>query len=80
MVLIDLLYLSGWITTRYEYAIGLEVANWLGILIISVAGLADRAGYGPNWMFAYRRRPGWLHVFLARLWEERDSPPFWRHE
>jgi len=77
MVVIDLLYLSGWIKSRYDYAVGLELANWLGLLIISMAGLADRAGYGPTWLFSLRGRSGWVSGIFARLWETRDNPPFW---
>ena len=78
MIVIDLLYLSGWISSRYDYAVGLELANWLGIFVIGVAGLADRAGYGHNWLLSHRRRSGWVHAVFARLWDTREHPPFWR--
>ena len=78
MIVIDLLYLSGWIYSRYDYALALELANWLALLIIGTAGIAERAGYGPAWAFARRASPGWAGAVHRRLYAERNDPPFWQ--
>lgn len=78
MIVIDLLYLSGWINSRYDFAVGLEIANWLALLIIGTAGVAERSGFGPLGLFALRARAGWPRALLNRLWGERENPPFWQ--
>lgn len=78
MIVIDLLYLSGWIYSHYDYAVALELANWLALLIIGAAGVAERLGYGPAWAFARRSRPGWAGAFHRRLYAQRSDPPFWQ--
>ena len=78
MIVIDLLYLSGWIYSHYDYAVALELANWLALLIIGSAGIAERAGYGPTWVFARRARTGWAGVLHRRLYAKRTDPPWWK--
>lgn len=78
MIVIDLLYLSGWIYSHYDYAVALELANWLALLIIGTAGIAERAGYGPAWAFARRARTGWAGALHRRLYAKRADPPWWK--
>jgi hypothetical protein len=77
MIVIDLLYLSGLIKSHYDFAVGLEVANWLALLVVGTVGLMERAGYGPAGLAAFRSRAGWARVVRNRLWKARSSPPFW---
>jgi hypothetical protein len=78
MIVIELLYLSGWIYSHYDYALALELANWLALLIISSAGVAERTGYGPAWAFARRSTSGWAGALHRRIYAKRDDPPFWQ--
>lgn len=58
MLAIDAFYLSGLINSHSYFAIGLEAANWLALLSIGAAGMADRAGVGLAWLAVLRARPG----------------------
>lgn len=78
MIVIDLLYLSGAITSRYDFAVGLEIANWLALLIIGAAGVTGRAGYGPVGLLPRRARSGWSRAVNYSLWKNRARPPFWQ--
>lgn len=75
MIVLDLLYMSGVIETHYTFAVSLELANWLALVIIGTTGILERVRYGRRdipW------RPGWLHNLHRALFAERKRPPFWR--
>lgn len=75
MILIDILWMAGMIKSHYNFAVALEVANWLGILVIGATGILERAGDG---IAAHRSYTGWLGAIHRSLFEERKHPPFWR--
>lgn len=59
MLMIDAIYLSGAVSSHSYFAIGLELANWLALLSVGAAGMADRAGVGLAWVGVFRARPRW---------------------
>lgn len=75
MIVIDILYLAGWIASHTFFAIALELANWLAILVIGAAGLLERAGYG---MGTGRHRYHFVDSFRRALHSERRVPPWWQ--
>jgi hypothetical protein len=65
MVVIDYLYLTNRFNSHHNFAIGLELANWLALLSIGAAGMAERAGVGLAWVSVFRAphsRAGSLHL------------------
>lgn len=66
MMLIDLLLLTHVINSHWDFAVGLEVANWLALLSIGLAGLADRAKIGLAWVAIRRTSPSWRDSVLNR--------------
>ena len=67
MVLIDILYSVGVIKDHYDYAVALELANWLAILFIGQAGVSDlaSAAFGPRF--------AWLDRLHSRLYQARSG-------
>lgn len=66
MMLIDFLSLTGLISSHFVLAVGLEIANWLALIFIGAAGVADRAGIGHYWVGVFRARPKWTGAILHR--------------
>lgn len=77
MIVIDLLNLTGVVKSHYDYAVALELANWLALLVIGAAGIMERASRGV-YSGPYRARGAGL-VYRA-LWAERSHPPFWQEK
>jgi hypothetical protein len=75
MILIDLLRMAGVIKTHYTFAVSLELANWLAILIIGTTGILERVHNGRR---DFSWRPGWVHHLRRALVSERKRPPFWK--
>lgn len=75
MILIDILFLAGFIKNHYTFAVSIEVANWLAIFVIGAAGITDRARRGNS---SRALGHGWAGAFDRALHEERKYPPFWR--
>lgn len=66
MLAIDFLFLTHLINSHFALAVGLEFANWLALISIGAAGIADRAGIGRYWMAVLRARPGWTSAVYRR--------------
>lgn len=75
MIVIDLLNLFGVVRSHYDYAVALELANWMALLLIGATGISERAGHGVSAGHFDPRRPGLVH---RALWSERSHPPFWQ--
>lgn len=75
MILIDLLYLSGVVRSHYDFAVALELANWLALLVIGATGISERASRGVPAGRHSVRSFGLVH---RALWAERARPPFWQ--
>lgn len=75
MIVLDLLNLLGLIRSHYDFAVALEIANWLALLIIGAVGIADRVGSG---VFNGPRHPRGADLVHRALWAERSRPPFWQ--
>ena len=67
MIFIDILSLTHLLNSHHDFAIGLEVANWLALVSIGAAGLANRAGIGRSWVAVFRARPEWPGAIYGRL-------------
>ncbi len=74
MIVIDILRMTGFIKSHYDFAVALEVANWLGILVVGATGILERAGDG---IAAHRSDAGWFGVVRRVLFAPRKHPPFW---
>lgn len=74
MLLIDILYLMGFIRSHYDFAVALEIANWLALLVIGAAGIAERAGHGMAFRPLGHSGAGF---FSRALFAPRKAPPFW---
>lgn len=75
MIVVDILYLAGAIRSHYQFAVALELANWLGLVVIGSAGILDRS---PHAGTLARRARDWAPDFVYRaLHEKRSRPPFW---
>lgn len=74
MLVIDILYLAG-AATHFQFAIALELANWLAIAIISAAGILERTGHGHT---GAHPAHGWLAALRLALYAKRSRPPFWK--
>lgn len=76
MIILDLLYLSGFITDHMLFAVSLEVVNLVALSIIALTGILERA-HGTAWN---SRDPGWRGVVYRGLWKERSlaSRPWWQ--
>lgn len=66
MMFIDFLSLTGLINSHFVLAVGLEVANWLALISIGAAGVADRAGIGHRWLGVLRTGPRWTGSIVNR--------------
>lgn len=66
MMFIDFLSLTHLINSHFALAVGLEVANWLALISIGAAGMADRAGIGRYWVGVLRARPVWPASLVLR--------------
>lgn len=75
MIVFDILYLSGAIRSHYQFAVALELANWLALLIIFTTGLLERLHHGgadPG-----RAHHGVAGALYRALFTKRTRPPFW---
>jgi len=75
MIVVDILYLMGWVADHASFAFALELANWLAIAVVGVTGTLERAGYG---MDTGRHRHGFADSFRRALYAERRDPPWWQ--
>lgn len=75
MLVIDILYLAGVVKSHYDFAVALELANWLALFVIGAAGIAERAARGVP---AGLHIPGGTGLVHRALWAERARPPFWQ--
>lgn len=78
MVLIDILYMAGFIKDRILFAEALELVNLAAILFVGTTGIVQRVDgifLGP-----YRSR--WIDFFHRRLWPARSmaSRPWWQRK
>lgn len=73
MVLWNLLYLSGLTVPHYWHITGLEILNWIALLLINVTAYLQRADNertsGIPWHPAFRRAS-------AALWKARAEDPW----
>lgn len=67
MLVLDAIYLLNLFPSHSYFAIGLELANWLALLSIGAAGMADRAGVGLAWVAVFRARPTWARALALRI-------------
>lgn len=67
MLALDAFNLLGLIPSHSSFAIGLELANWLALISIGAAGMAERAGVGLAWLAILRTRPRWSGALHGRL-------------
>lgn len=67
MLVLDAFYLLNLFPSHSYFAIGLELANWLALLSIGAAGMADRAGVGLAWVAVFRARPTWARAVVLRI-------------
>lgn len=76
---IELFYLTGLIISHHDFAVALEIANWIALLSVGAAGMADRAGIGLAWVAVFRTRPRWAGAihggFRASLAHLVGHPP-----
>lgn len=76
MIIIDILYIFGWIGSQYDFAVALEIINLVTLIFIAGTGAAERlngVSSGPY----LAGRPHSLHNLL---WAERSdrSRPWWQ--
>lgn len=74
MIVIDVLYMLGFIQSHFNYAVGLELANWLTLIVIGGRGASERVRGGHPARPDQHRRPSLLH---RALYAKRTHPPFW---
>jgi hypothetical protein len=76
MLVVDLLYIFGWIKDHEHFAIALEIINAIALLFIIATGLMERA-YGISSGSARVRRNSLVY---RALWAERSaaSRPWWQ--
>lgn len=67
MVAIDFLNLTNTFNSHHDFAVALELANWLALLSVGAAGMADRAGIGLAWVAVFRTRPRWIGAVHLRV-------------
>lgn len=67
MLAIDFLALTNMLNSHFALAVGLEIANWLALISIGAAGMADRAGIGRYWVAVLRARPDWPGAIYGRI-------------
>ena len=75
MIVLDLLSLTGVVKSHYDFAVALELANWLALLVVIVTGITERAGRGVPTGLRGVSRTGLVY---RALWAERSHPPFWQ--
>jgi hypothetical protein len=73
MTLIDLLSLTNMLNSHWTLAVGLEAANWLALISIGAAGMADRAGIGRYWVAVLRAGPRGTGAVSRRLNPSRQD-------
>jgi hypothetical protein len=76
MIVIDVLSITGAIGSHYQFAVALELANWLGLSIIFTTGWLERAGRHGG-IPDSGHRSGVLGALRRALWAPRSRPPFW---
>lgn len=76
MIVLDILYLTGFIESHYDFAVGLEIANWMALLVIGAAGLMQRIGHG---VFSGRDYSSGVSLFRNALYSKRRDRPFWEN-
>lgn len=64
--------------SRYQFIVGLEIANWMAIATIAITGVLDRAGYGRVRLGSIDS--GWLGAVHRALYAPRSRAtlPWWR--
>jgi hypothetical protein len=67
MLAIDALSLTNILNSHFALAVGLEIANWLALISIGAAGMADRAGIGRSWVAVLRTSPRWTGAVHRRV-------------
>jgi hypothetical protein len=79
MLLIDLLFIFGWIRSQYDFAVSLEIVNLVALIFIGATGIAERADAWRSARGADLHRTGLVH---RALWAERSlaSRPWWQQE
>lgn len=80
MIIIDLLYYRGYIVNHADFAIGLELANWLALAIVGATGMMERFGWNDAWRIDFSRRFSWTRFVYNRIWVPRSKNyrPFWQ--
>lgn len=78
MLVVDILYIFGWITSHLNFAIALEIINAVALLFITAAGIMERASAG-NLRSA---RGGWNRFVHSALFAQRaaSSRPWWQKQ
>lgn len=74
MIVIDLLYMWGWIDSHYLFTVGLEIANWLALIIIGGTGLLSMVA--ANGIPDRTRHSGWVYRLHHALHKKRSDTPF----
>lgn len=74
MILINILYLAGWIGPHWAYIIALELMNWAALLFITGTAIAERIAHSET-------HPGWLgnrrlRGFSMALRSQRAEAPW----
>lgn len=79
MTFLEFFYLTNLINSHHDFAVALELANWIALLSVGAAGMADRAGIGLAWVAVFRTRPRWAGAlnggFRASLAHLVGKPP-----
>lgn len=75
MITIEVLYIAGAIHSHFDYAVALELANWLALVFIFFSRQPERVESGNTALGPDRRgSPSLLH---RALYAKRTHPPFW---
>lgn len=75
MLVLDLLYLTGFIRDKIAFAVSLEIVNLVALALISLTGIMERC-HVTSWADRYT---GWRALIYKSLWAERsrNSKPWW---
>lgn len=79
MLVVDILYIFGWINSHINFAIALEIINGVALLFITATGIMERARVGIS---IRASGGGWNRFVHSALFAERSAStrPWWQRQ